>query len=50
MLGITIKDIEIKKSNCNDKCEICNTNNLFYSVLNGNFVYYCHTCKKWVKE
>lgn len=49
MLGITIDDITIRESNCNGKHKECNTNNLFYSILNGNFVYYCHTCNKWIK-
>ena len=48
MLGVTLKDIVIKESNSNGICNKCNTKNIFYSILNGRYVYYCHTCKKWV--
>ena len=51
MLGITIDDVKIgKKSNCGAKCFECNKRNMFYSILNGSFVYYCLNCKKWIDE
>ena len=49
MLGVTLKDIKIQdKNNCGGKCLLCKQRNIFYSVLDGSFVYYCLTCKKWL--
>jgi hypothetical protein len=43
-----LKNIEIKKQNCLAKCLNCKKRNVFYSILNGRFVYYCLNCKKWL--
>ena len=49
MLGVTLKDIKIgNKANCGGKCLFCKKWNMFYSILNGRFVYYCLNCKKWL--
>jgi hypothetical protein len=48
MLGIRLKDIKIsKKSNCGMVCEKCKKSNMVYSILNGNYIYYCLNCKSW---
>jgi hypothetical protein len=48
MLGITLNDVKIGKSNCWAKCLICKERNIFYSILQGKFIYYCLNCKKWL--
>lgn len=48
MLGVKLNDIEIRKSNCFAKCNCCKKKNVFYSILNGSFVYYCLNCQKWL--
>ena len=50
MFNLTTKDIEIKEANCLGQCCFCKIQNIFYSILNGNFVYYCHKCKKWINK
>lgn len=45
---ITTENITPTKSNCGAKH--CNKKNVFYSILNGNFVYFCHECKKWINK
>ena len=49
-LFANIKDIKIGKSNSGGLHVDCKTENIFYSILNGYFVYYCLTCKKWIKS
>ena len=50
MLQANLNDIKILKPNCGVKCKLCKKQNVFYSILNGQFIYYCHTCKKDVTE
>lgn len=48
MLGITLENIKVGKSNCGGKCLLCKTRDVFYSILNGKFVYFCLNCNKWI--
>jgi hypothetical protein len=48
MLFATLKDIKIGQSNCGYQCKKCTKKNVFYSILNGNYVYYCLNCKEWI--
>jgi len=45
-----LKDIKIKDKNCEAIHIDCQKKNVFYSILNGYFVYYCLTCKKWINK
>jgi hypothetical protein len=49
MLFATLKDIKIGQSNCGYQCKKCKEKNVFYSILNGEYIYYCLTCKKWIE-
>jgi len=48
MLGVKLSNIKIKKSNCGAKCDFCKQRNIFYSIFEGSFVYFCLNCKKWL--
>lgn len=50
MLGVTLKNINIGKVNSGGKCDFCNTRNIFYSILNGNYIYFCKKCNKWIDK
>lgn len=41
--GITISKIK----NCGAWCKKCKKQNIFYSILNGWYIYYCLNCKQW---
>lgn len=51
MLFCTSDDIKMPKiKNCGATCRLCKKENVFYSILNGDFVYYCVNCKKWLNK
>lgn len=40
--------MENTKSNCG--AWHCGKQDVHYSILNGNFVYWCNVCQKWVNS
>ena len=38
------------KSNSNSICSYCQTKNITYGILDGNFTYFCNTCIKSITK
>ena len=37
-------------SNCGAFCIHCKKDNIYYSIKNGSYIYYCLNCQKWLNK